>query len=103
MPNEEDRAKIIQASDVRPGELMCVSGFMSSQIHSQKMNVSPEVNYDELAASTDDFNAAMLKAICVEAGMLALRRDATEVNHEDFVEGIIVVQAKKKANLNYYA
>lgn len=35
--------------------------------------------------------------------MLALRRDATEVTHEDFVEGIIVVQAKKKANLNYYA
>jgi 26S proteasome regulatory subunit T5 len=43
------------------------------------------------------------QAICVEAGMLALRRDATEVIHEDFNEGIIQVQAKKKANLNYYA
>ncbi|KAJ7951226.1 26S protease regulatory subunit-like protein [Quillaja saponaria] len=30
---------------------------------------------------TDDFNGAQLKAVCVEAGMLALRRDATEVNH----------------------
>ena len=73
------------------------------QIHARKMNVSPDVNFEELARSTDDFNAAQLKAVCVEAGMLALRRDATEVNHEDFNEGIISVQAKKKATLNYYA
>ena len=26
-----------------------------------------------------------------------------QVNHEDFNEGIIQVQSKKKANLNYYA
>lgn len=35
--------------------------------------------------------------------MLALRRDATIIHHEDFMEGISVVQAKKKTNLNYYA
>ncbi|KAJ6802647.1 26S protease regulatory subunit 6A-like protein [Iris pallida] len=73
------------------------------QIHSRKMNVNPDVNFEELARSTDDFNGAQLKAVCVEAGMLALRRDATEVIHEDFNEGIIQVQAKKKASLNYYA
>ena len=44
-----------------------------------------------------------VQAVCVEAGMLALRRDALEVNHEDFNEGIVQVQAKKKASLNYYA
>lgn len=47
-------------------------------------------------------NARMVQ-VCVEAGMLALRRDAIEVNHEDFNEGIIAVQAKKKAKLSYYA
>ncbi|WRX23610.1 ATPase [Theobroma cacao] len=83
-PSEEARARILQ-------------------IHSRKMNVHPDVNFEELARSTDDFNGAQLKAVCVEAGMLALRRDATEVNHEDFNEGIIQVQAKKKASLNYYA
>lgn len=83
-PNEDARARILT-------------------IHSRKMNVSPDVNFEELARSTDDFNAAQLKAVCVEAGMLALRRDATEVTHEDFVEGIVQVQAKKKANLMYYA
>ena len=82
-PNEDARAQILE-------------------IHARKMHVSGEVNYEELARSTDDFNAAQLKAVCVEAGMLALRRDGTEVNHEDFNEGIIAVQAKKKADLFYY-
>mmetsp|Transcript_10191 Transcript_10191/g.44343 ORF Transcript_10191/g.44343 Transcript_10191/m.44343 type:complete len:426 (-) Transcript_10191:618-1895(-) len=83
-PNEDARAQIME-------------------IHSRKMNLSGEVNFDELARSTDDFNAAQLKAVCVEAGMLALRRDGTEVSHEDFNEGIIAVQAKKKSDLFYYA
>ncbi|KAG2654727.1 hypothetical protein PVAP13_1NG501800 [Panicum virgatum] len=87
-PSEEARARILQAWPV---------------IHSRKMNVNPDVNFEELARSTDDFNGAQLKAVCVEAGMLALRRDATEVTHEDFNEGIIQVQAKKKSSLNYYA
>ena len=83
-PSEDARAKIMQ-------------------IHSRKMNVGGDVNFEELARSTDDFNAAQLKAVCVEAGMLALRRDATQIGHEDFVEGIVQVQAKKKTSLNYYA
>ena len=85
LPDEDGRANILR-------------------IHSNKMNVNTEsVNYEELARCTDDFNGAMLKAVATEAGMLALRRDATELNHEDFMAGIAEVQAKKKANLNYYA
>jgi len=83
-PTEEARARILQ-------------------IHSRKMNVSDNVNYEELARCTDDFNGAQLKAVAVEAGMLALRRGGTELAHEDYVEGISVVQAKKKTSLNYYA
>ena len=41
-PTEEARARIMQ-------------------IHSRKMNVSPDVNFDELARSTDDFNGAQCK------------------------------------------
>ena len=36
-------------------------------------------------------------------GMIALRRNATEVTHEDYMDAILEVQAKKKTNLNYYA
>ncbi|XJO77537.1 hypothetical protein BDV3_002103 [Batrachochytrium dendrobatidis] len=83
-PNEEARARIMQ-------------------IHSRKMTVSPDVNFDELARSCDEFNGAQCKAICVEAGMIALRRGASEIQHEDFMEGIQEVQAKKKTTLQYYA
>lgn len=37
------------------------------QIHSRKMNVSKDVNFEELARSTGDFNGAQCKAVCVEA------------------------------------
>jgi len=85
LPDEDGRAKIMR-------------------IHSNKMNVNfDSVNFEELARSTEDFNGAQLKAVCVEAGMLALRRDATELTHEDFMAGIAEVQAKKKVNLQYYA
>ena len=82
-PSEESRAKILK-------------------IHARKMNMSSGVNYEELSRSTEDFNAAMLKAVCVEGGMLALRRDSEVVTHEDLVEGITVVQAKKKQKHSYY-
>lgn len=85
LPDEEGRAQIMR-------------------IHSNKMNVNfDSVNFEELSRSCEDFNGAMLKAVCVEAGMLALRRDATELSHEDFLAGIAEVQAKKKVNLQYYA
>merc|ERR1712228_932738 len=84
LPNEQGRARIMY-------------------IHSRKMNTSSEVNFEELGRCTDDFNGAQLKAVCVEAGMLALRNERTEIVHEDFMEGITAVQAKKKASLAYYA
>ncbi|EOD16995.1 hypothetical protein EMIHUDRAFT_470356 [Emiliania huxleyi CCMP1516] len=61
------------------------------------------VNFEELGRCTDDFNGAQLKAVCVEAGMIALRNERTEIVHEDFMEGLTAVQAKKKATLSYYA
>jgi len=83
-PNEEARAKILK-------------------IHSRKMQVNQEVVFEELARSCEDFNGAQLKAVCVEAGMLALRRESVEIMHEDFVEAITVVAAKKKGSLDYFA
>lgn len=46
---------------------------------------------------------ALSKYCLVGQGMIALRRGATELTHEDYMEGILEVQAKKKANLQYYA
>lgn len=62
------------------------------EIHSRKMDKNPDVNFEELACCTDDFNGAQLKAVCFEASMLAFHRDATEVRHEDFVRAIAQVK-----------
>eukprot|EP00485_Elphidium_margaritaceum_P001075 CAMPEP_0202694846 /NCGR_PEP_ID=MMETSP1385-20130828/8594_1 /ASSEMBLY_ACC=CAM_ASM_000861 /TAXON_ID=933848 /ORGANISM="Elphidium margaritaceum" /LENGTH=454 /DNA_ID=CAMNT_0049350759 /DNA_START=82 /DNA_END=1446 /DNA_ORIENTATION=- len=73
------------------------------KIHATKMNYHKDVNFNELSRSCEDFNGAQLKAVCVEAGMIALRRDGKLLMHEDFMEGITTVQAKKKSDLSYYA
>ena len=52
------------------------------------MTVHSDVNFEELARSTDEFNGAQLKAVCVEAGMIALREGATKLGHEHFLSGI---------------
>lgn len=77
LPNEEARAQILK-------------------IHSRKMKVDPGVNWGELARSTDEFGGAMLKAVCVEAGMIALRMGKNQIGHEHYVDAIAEVQAKKK-------
>jgi SpoVK/Ycf46/Vps4 family AAA+-type ATPase len=58
------------------------------EIHSRKMSIGPDVNFEEIARSTDEFNGAQLKAVCVEAGMIALREGATKLGHEHFISGI---------------
>lgn len=90
------------------------------------MRVSKKVNFEELARSTDEFNGAQLKvrpglvlvaqtawtelthdsgtqAVCVEAGMIALREGFTEINHEHYLSGILEVQSKKKNDHFYFA
>lgn len=77
LPNEEARAQILK-------------------IHSRKMTVDEGVNWMELARSTDEFGGAQLKAVCVEAGMIALRTGHSKISHEHYVDAISEVQAKKK-------
>jgi hypothetical protein len=76
LPNEEARAQILK-------------------IHSRKMTVDEAVNWAELARSTDEFGGAQLKAVCVEAGMIALRKGMVKIGHEHYVDAIAEVQAKK--------
>jgi 26S proteasome regulatory subunit T5 len=49
------------------------------------MDKNPDVNFEELACCTDDFNGAQLKAVCFEASMLAFHRDATEVSSVSYL------------------
>jgi len=54
------------------------------QIHTGKMTLSPDVNLEEFIHTKDDLSGADIKAICTEAGLLALRERRMKVTHEDF-------------------
>jgi proteasome regulatory subunit len=58
------------------------------EIHSDKMKKADDVDLDEIAKLTDGSSGADLKAIVVEAGMNALRRNATCVGSDDFEAAI---------------
>ena len=60
LPNEDGRAKVLEIS-------------------ARKMNVAKTVNYLELARSSEEMNCAQLKAVAVEAGMVALREGASVI------------------------
>jgi len=54
------------------------------EIHTKKMNLSNDVNLEEFIMTKDDLSGADIKAICTEAGLLALRERRMKVTQEDF-------------------
>ncbi|RZR95672.1 hypothetical protein BHM03_00024538 [Ensete ventricosum] len=78
-----------------------LAGPQLVQIHSRKMNVHPDVNFEGLARLTDGYNGAQLKAVCVEAGMLALRRDATEVMSTNLPCVLFLIYIHDNSHINY--
>merc|ERR1712025_302127 len=53
-------------------------------IHTGRMTLSDDVDLEEYIMSKDDLSGADIKAICSEAGMLALRERRMKVTQEDF-------------------
>ncbi|KAJ1678519.1 ATPase of 26S proteasome regulatory subunit 4 [Spiromyces aspiralis] len=55
-------------------------------IHASRMTMDQNVNFEELIAGNDDMSGADIKAICTEAGLLALRERRMKVYQEDFIK-----------------
>merc|ERR1711997_1337065 len=53
-------------------------------IHTGKMTLAEDVDLEEYIMSKDDLSGADIKAICTEAGLLALRERRMKVTQEDF-------------------
>ncbi|XP_063596293.1 26S proteasome regulatory subunit 6A-B-like [Penaeus indicus] len=81
LPCEEERCEILK-------------------VHSRKMNCR-DVDLREIARTAADFSGAQCRAVCVEAGMIALRRNSPTATHEDFLAGVGEVSARKKIVLSY--
>ena len=65
LPEEKARLKIIK-------------------IHTAKMAIAKGVNYKEMAAEADGLSGADLRAVCVEAGMGAIKNKRIKVSYKDF-------------------
>ena len=53
-------------------------------IHTSKMTLSDDVSVEEYIMSKDELSGADIKAMCTEAGLLALRERRMKVTDEDF-------------------
>lgn len=53
-------------------------------IHTSKMNLSDDVNLEEFVMSKDELSGADIKAMCTEAGLIALRERRMKVSMADF-------------------
>lgn len=69
------------------------------QIHVSRMSMSEDVNLDEFIQAKDDLSGADIKAICTEAGLLALRERRMKVTQEDFRKGKEKTLYLKKGNI----
>ena len=69
------------------------------QIHTQKMTLADDVNLEEFVLSKDELSGADIKAICTEAGMLALRERRMKVTQSDFTKAKDKALYRKKGNV----
>jgi 26S proteasome regulatory subunit T2 len=68
-------------------------------IHTARMTLGEDVNLEEFVMSKEELSGADIKAICTEAGMLALRERRTRCTHDDFQKAKIKALYKKKGDV----
>ena len=68
------------------------------KIHTRRMKFLKGVDLSKIAAKTEGFSGADLKALTTEAGYLAIRRNEKKISHEDLESAIDLV---KKDNQEY--
>jgi len=64
-------------------------------IHTSRMTLSDDVNLEALIMSKDQLSGADIKAVCTEAGLMALRERRMRVNQADFIKAKENVMYKK--------
>merc|ERR1712224_69402 len=67
-------------------------------IHTGKMTLAEDVDLEKFVMAKDELSGADIKAVCTEAGMLALRERRMKVCQEDFVKAKEKALYRKKGN-----
>mmetsp|Transcript_4006 Transcript_4006/g.4904 ORF Transcript_4006/g.4904 Transcript_4006/m.4904 type:complete len:437 (-) Transcript_4006:932-2242(-) len=68
-------------------------------IHTSKMSLGENVDIESFIQSKDELSGADIKAICTEAGMLALRERRMKVTQDDFEKAKETALYRKKDNI----
>ncbi len=66
------------------------------RIHTRPLNIEGELNIKKLVELTEGATGADIKAICTEAGMFAIRKEAGRIVKDDFFEAVDKVMNKMK-------
>lgn len=66
------------------------------RLHTSRMSLSNDVDLEEFITMKDDLSGADIKAVCTEAGLLALRERRMRVTKQDFTS------AREKVRLSFY-
>lgn len=99
-----NRVDMLDAALLRPGRFDRIievplpdkqSRHEILKIHTRRMNLDTEVNLSAIAEETEGFTGAQLQAICREAGMFAVRRDAWTVTGSDIMDAILKVKREE--------
>jgi len=109
-----DRVKIIAATNridildpaiLRPGRLdriieVPLPDFKGRieifKIHTRRMKLAGDVDFEKLAELTKGFTGAEIKAVVTEAGYNAIRSNRKQVVMDDFIKAVEKVKSKKK-------
>ena len=69
------------------------------QIHTGRMSLSEDVDLEVFVMSKDELSGADIKAVCTEAGLLALRERRMRVTQDDFVKAKEKTLYRKRGNI----
>jgi proteasome regulatory subunit len=62
------------------------------KVHCRSLTINEDVDLCEVAKQTEGKNGADLRAICMEAGMFAIRKERPAITHEDFLAAIAKIR-----------
>ena len=103
-----NRVDILDPALLRPGRFDRMIDFPIPEedarkaifkIHARNLHIEENINFKKLVELTDGATGADIKAICTEAGMFAIRKDAEIIVQEDFIEAVNKVMNKTKDKL----
>jgi len=72
------------------------------KIHSSRMVLAKDMDLDQIVEMTENATGAELQAICREAGMMAVRREAKTISRDDFIKAVRKVRSESSVDLRMY-